>query len=30
MDGNEILLLGLGIESPWQLVGQHLNRQEAT
>lgn len=25
MDGNEILLLGLGIESPWQLVGQHLN-----
>ena len=25
MDGNKILLLGLGIESPWQLVEQHLD-----
>ena len=25
MDGNEILLLGLGIQSPWQLVEQHLD-----
>ena len=25
MDGNEILLLGLGIQSPWQLVGQRLD-----
>ena len=25
MDGNEILLLGLGIQSPWQLVDQHLD-----
>ena len=24
MDGNEILLLGLGIQSPWQLVDQRL------
>ena len=25
MDGNEILLLGLGIQSPWQLVNQRLD-----
>lgn len=25
MDGNEILLLGLGIQSPWQLVDQYLD-----
>lgn len=25
MDGNEILLLGLGIERPWQLVDQRLD-----
>ena len=25
MDGNEILLLGLGLQSPWQLVSQHLD-----
>ena len=25
MDGNEILLLGLGIQSPWKLMGQHLD-----
>lgn len=25
MDGNEILLLGLGIQAPWQLVGQRLD-----
>ena len=25
MDGNEILLLGLGIQSPWQLVDQRLD-----
>ena len=25
MDGNEILLLGLGIRSPWQLVDQHMD-----
>lgn len=25
MDGNEILLLGLGIQAPWQLVEQHLD-----
>ena len=25
MDGNEILLLGLGIQSPWQLVDQCLD-----
>lgn len=25
MDGNEILLLGLGIESPWQLLAQRLD-----
>jgi transposase len=25
VDGNEILLLGLGIQSPWQLVEQHLD-----
>jgi len=25
MDGNEILLLGLGIQTPWQLVDQHLD-----
>ena len=25
MDGNEILLLGLGIQAPWRLVDQHLD-----
>ncbi len=25
MDGNEILLLGLGIQSPWKLMNQHLD-----
>lgn len=25
MDGNEILLLGLGIQSPWQLIDQRLD-----
>jgi hypothetical protein len=25
VDGNEILLLGLGIRSPWQLVDQHMD-----
>ena len=25
MDGNEILLLGLGIQSPWKLMDQHLD-----
>ena len=25
MDGNEILLLGLGIQSPWQLLDQRLD-----
>lgn len=25
MDGNEILLLGLGIQSPWKLLDQHLD-----
>jgi transposase len=25
VDGNEILLLGLGIQSPWKLMGQHLD-----
>lgn len=25
MDSNEVLLLGLGIQSPWQLVDQHLD-----
>ena len=25
MDGNEILLLGLGIQLPWQLVDQRLD-----
>jgi len=25
VDGNEILLLGLGIQSPWKLVDQHLD-----
>ena len=24
VDGNEILLLGIGIQPPWQLVGQRL------
>jgi len=24
MDGNQILLLGLGIEAPWKLVDQRL------
>jgi len=28
VDGNEILLLGLGIQSPWQLVDQHLDIDE--
>ena len=25
MDGNEILLLGLEIQSPWKLMNQHLD-----
>lgn len=25
MDGNEILLLGLGIQSPWELADQRLD-----
>ncbi len=25
MDGNQILLLGLGIEAPWKLVDQRLD-----
>ena len=25
MGGKEILLLGLGIQAPWQLVDQHLD-----
>ena len=25
MDGNEVLLLGLGIQAPWQLVSQHFD-----
>ena len=25
MDGNKILLLGLGIQSPWQLINQRLD-----
>ena len=25
MDGNEILLLGLGIQSPWKLMDQSLD-----
>ncbi len=25
MDGNQVLLLGLGIEVPWKLVDQHLD-----
>jgi len=29
MDGNEILLLGLGIESPWQLVSQRLETDKS-
>ena len=28
MDGNEILLLGIGIQSPWQLVSQQLNTEK--
>ena len=28
MDGNEILLLGLGIQSPWQLADQHLDTEK--
>jgi transposase len=29
MDGNEILLLGLGIQSPWKLVDQHLDTEKS-
>ncbi len=29
MDGNEILLLGLGVQSPWQLVDQWLDTNKA-
>ncbi len=29
MDGNEILLLGLGIQPPWQLVDQRLDTDQA-
>jgi len=29
MDGNEILLLGLGIQSPWQLVDQRLETDKS-
>ncbi len=25
MDGNQVLMLGLGIEAPWKLVNQHLD-----
>jgi len=25
VDGNEILLLGLGLQAPWQLVDQRLD-----
>ncbi len=25
MDGNEILLLGLGIQAPWKLMNQYLD-----
>ena len=28
MDGNEILLLGLGIQSPWQLMDQRLDTEK--
>lgn len=28
MDGNEILLLGLGLQSPWQLVSQRLDTEK--
>jgi len=28
MDGNEILLLGLGIQSPWRLVDQRLDTEK--
>ena len=28
MDGNPILLLGLGIEAPWELVDQHRRPHE--
>ena len=27
MDGNEILLLGLKIQSPWEMMHQHLDIQ---
>lgn len=29
MNGNDIIFLGLGIEAPWYISGQHLN-QEST
>ena len=29
MDGNEILLLGLGIQSPWKLVDQRLDTERS-
>lgn len=28
MNGNDILALGIGLESPWRIVGQHLDTSE--
>ncbi|WP_157674044.1 hypothetical protein [Endozoicomonas ascidiicola] len=25
MDGNQVFILGLGLQSPWKLVGQNLD-----